>query len=122
VIAKKLVQKNEMMEIRVTMMDVLVIDLQLKLAGYEMVEAQLYKTCVLFVLQAGTKTIQSIQKHEKVNAVMGLKLELRYVTMETQLAEMDVQLIVYLSSLDGYVKVEAQLLQTCEPTALQGML
>jgi hypothetical protein len=42
VIAKKLVQKNEMMEIRVTMMDVLVIDLQLKLAGSELAEAQLY--------------------------------------------------------------------------------
>jgi hypothetical protein len=53
---------------------------------------------------------------------MDLKLELRYVTMEIQLLEMDAQLIAYLSSLDGYVKVEAQLLQTCELTALQDML
>jgi hypothetical protein len=32
------------------------------------------------------------------------------------------QLIDYLLSLDGYAKVEAQLLQTCELTAHQDML
>jgi hypothetical protein len=36
--------------------------------------------------------------------------------------EMDVQLIVYLSSLDGYAKVEAQLLQTYELTVPLDML
>jgi hypothetical protein len=60
----KLVKKSETMEIPMTVMDVLVIDLQLKLAGSELVAAQLYQTHVLFVLQAGTKITQPIQKHE----------------------------------------------------------
>jgi hypothetical protein len=79
VMAKKLVQKNETMEIRMMMMGVLVTDLQLKLAGSELEEAQLYQTHVLFVLQAGTKITQPILKHELVSVVMDLKLELRFV-------------------------------------------
>jgi hypothetical protein len=79
VIAKKQAQKNETMIIQMMMMDVLVIDLQLKLAGSELVETQLQKTYVLFVLQVGIKMTQSIQKHELVSVVMELKLEPRYV-------------------------------------------
>jgi hypothetical protein len=52
------------METRMMMMDVLVIDLQLKLVGFELVAAQPYPTHVLFVLQVGTKITQQIQKHE----------------------------------------------------------
>jgi hypothetical protein len=77
--AKKLAQKNETTEIRMMMMGVLVTDLLLKLAGSELVEAQLHKTHVLFVLQVGIKITQPILKHELVNVVMDLKLELRYV-------------------------------------------
>ena len=60
----KLAQKSETMEIRMMTMDVLVIAQQLKLAGSELEEAQLYQTRVHFVLQAGIKIVQQIQKHE----------------------------------------------------------
>lgn len=121
VMVKKLAPKNAMMETQMQVMDEQLIDLRLKLAGFELVVTLLHPIHVHFAHLVGIKMTLPTQRHALVYEVMVLESELKYVMIRIQLVGMDVPTTVYHLKLDGFAKVVVQPLLIYEQPDHQDM-